>query len=240
MCQLCIPQPRLSRRRALGLFAATAAVSAAGLARAEKARIIPKPQNVVSPDGALKLLTEGNKRFVAGVATRRDFKAERAPLTRGQNPYAAILGCADSRTSPEFAFDAGLGDLFVCRVAGNVADDDALASLEYAVTELGTPLILVLGHEACGAVNATIKSLNDNVTLPGHLPSLVRAIAPAVEAARSMQGNLLENAIRQNVQHNVAALQSDVPVISGLAKAGRVRVVGGFYRLQDGQVDLLA
>ena len=240
MCLLCASKSRLTRRHALGLIAATTSLSIARSAAAEKPKTIPKPQNVVSPDEALKLLMAGNARYVDGVARRHDFKAEREPLTRGQNPYAAILGCADSRIAPEYAFDAGRGDLFVCRVAGNIANDDMLASLEYAVTELGTKLILVLGHDACGAVSATIKSLQDKITLPGHLPSLVQAIAPAVEAAKSMQGNLLDNAIKQNVLRTAASLRNDVPVISRLVGGGKLRIAGGIYRLGDGQVDLVA
>ena len=147
----------------------------------------PKPQNVMSPDASLKRLMNGNARYVDGVARRHDFKHEREALAGGQNPYAAILSCADSRIAPEYAFDSGRGDLFVCRVAGNFASDEIIASLEYAVAVLGAPLILVLGHDACGAVDATIKSLKDDKPLPGHMPSLVTALAPAVKAV-SQQG----------------------------------------------------
>ena len=100
---------------------------------------------------------KGNKRYVAGESRRHDFKHEREALVGGQNPYAGILSCADSRIAPEYAFDSGRGDLFVCRVAGNFANDDTVASMEYAVAMLGTPLIMVLGHDSCGAVSATIK-----------------------------------------------------------------------------------
>jgi len=136
---------------------------------------------VVSPDEALDRLMKGNARYVEGISRRHDFKHEREALAGGQNPYAAILSCADSRIAPEYAFDSGRGDLFVCRVAGNFANDDSVASLEYSVAVLKTPLFVVLGHESCGAVDATIKSLKDNTTLPGHLPSLVAALAPAVK-----------------------------------------------------------
>jgi carbonic anhydrase len=117
---------------------------------------------------------KGNERYVEGESRRHDFKREREALVGGQNPYAGILSCADSRIAPEYAFDSGRGDLFVCRVAGNFANNDTIASMEYAVVMLGPPLIMVLGHDACGAVGATIKSLKDNTTLPGHLPSLVK------------------------------------------------------------------
>ncbi len=136
----------------------------------------------MSPAAALDRLMKGNARYVEGVSRRHDFKSEREALVGGQNPFASILSCADSRIAPEYAFDSGRGDLFVCRVAGNFANDDTVASLEYGVAVLNSPLILVLGHDSCGAVDATIKSLKDNTTLPGHLPSLVNALAPAVKA----------------------------------------------------------
>src|SRR5262249_57484364 len=131
-------------------------------------------------DGVVKGLKKGKERNGDGVARRHDFKHEREALVGGQNPFAAILSCADSRIAPEYTFDTGRGDLFVCRVAGNFANDDTVASLEYSVAILGVPLILVLGHDSCGAIDATIKSLKDGTTLPGHLPSLVKALTPAV------------------------------------------------------------
>src|SRR5262249_27669061 len=140
----------------------------------------PKPGNILSPDAALARLIKGNDRYVEGVSKRHDFKHEREALSEGQNPFAAVLSCADSRIAPEYCFDTARGDLFVCRIAGNFASDEMVASLEYAVQVLNTTLIVVLGHESCGAVAATIKSLKDGTTLPGHLPSLVTALTPAV------------------------------------------------------------
>ncbi len=151
---------------------------------------------------------EGNARYVKGESRRHDFRHEREALSKGQNPFAAVLSCADSRIAPEYCFDTARGDLFVCRIAGNFASDEMVASLEYAVQVLNTPLILVLGHEACGAVDATIKSIKDGTTLPGHLPSLVDAIRPAVEAVQGQPGDLLDNAIRRNVALNVDKLKS--------------------------------
>jgi carbonic anhydrase len=244
MCQFCesatIAQG-LSRRRIFKIFGGAAAGFAiAGPAFAKEVKAPPKPQNVVSPDEALNRLKAGNARYIAGVAKRHDFKHEREPLTSGQNPYAAILSCADSRIAPEYAFDAGRGDLFVCRVAGNFANDDVIASLEYGVAVLATPLIMVLGHDACGAVGATIKSLKDNETLPGHLPSLVAALTPAVKASEGMQGDPLANAIRQNVILTVQALKGATPIISAAVDQGKVRIVGAIYRLADGRVELVA
>jgi carbonic anhydrase len=209
-------------------------------AGAKEAKTPPKPQNVVSPDASLERLLKGNTRYVEGVSLRHDFRHEREALAGGQNPYAAILSCADSRIAPEYAFDSGRGDLFVCRVAGNFANDETIASMEYAVAILGVPLILVLGHDSCGAVDATIKSLKDDTALPGHMPSLVAAIAPAVKAVSQQDGDTLPKAIRQNVIDNVTKLSSATPILSAAVEQHKLRVVGGIYRLSDGRVDMLS
>jgi carbonic anhydrase len=227
------------------LAASSVGVFLAGAADAkekekEKKKKPPKPQNVLSPDGALERLLKGNERYVDGVSLRHDFKHEREALVGGQNPYAAVLSCADSRIAPEYAFDTGRGDLFVCRVAGNFATTETIASLEYAVAVLGVPLILVLGHESCGAVDAAIKSLKDDTTLPGHMPSLVAGIAPAVKAVSQQGGDTLGKAIRQNVVDNVAKLGSTTPILSAAVEQHKLRVVGGIYRLRDGRVDMVS
>ena len=248
MCQTCAVDRPANGRLANGFATRRAFLTCAGATAvasllptsgfAEK--VTPKPQNAVSPDAALNLLMEGNRRYVAGVSKRHDFKHERDALTRGQNPYAAILSCADSRIAPEYAFDCGRGDLFVCRVAGNFANDDTVASLEYGVGVLNVPLIMVLGHGACGAVDATIKSIKDGTTLPGHLPSLVTALTPAVKAVSDQSGNLLDNAIRKNVVLNVEKLKAATPIIDKAVTDKKVRIVGGVYNLADGHVDVVS
>jgi carbonic anhydrase len=242
MCQMCrqnsIQKLGPSRRSLLGAAAATMGLLLAGAADA-KEKAAPKPQNVLTPDASLKRLLKGNSRYVEGVAVRHDFRHEREALAGGQNPYAAILSCADSRIAPEYAFDSGRGDLFVCRVAGNFANPESIASLEYAVAELGTPLIFVLGHDKCGAIDATIKSLKDGTTLPGHLPSLVEALAPSVKAVSQQGGDALANAISQNVIDNVAKLRSTTPILSAAVEQGKLKVVGGIYRLRDGRVEMV-
>src|SRR6201996_9124387 len=231
MCEICdrnaLSKFEPGRRRLLRSAAATMGLLLANAAGAKEAKTPPKPQNMVSPDAALERLRKGNARYVKGVSRRHDFKHEREALAGGQNPYAAILSCADSRIAPELAFDSGRGDLFVCRVAGNFASNETTASLEYAVAVLNTPLILVLGHDACGAVDATIKSLKDDKPLPGHMPSLVEAIAPAVKASSSQSGDKLNNAIRQNVIDNVAKLKSATPILSAAVEAKKIKVVAG-------------
>ena len=246
MCMICrnenlVDRAQLSRRGLLGfLGAAASGLALADTVSAKEAKAPPKPQNVVSPDASLELLTKGNKRYVGGVARRHDFKSEREALVGGQNPYAGILSCADSRIAPEYAFDSARGDLFVCRVAGNFANDDTIASMEYAVAILSVPLIMVLGHDACGAIDATIKSLKDNTTLPGHLPSLVTSLAPAVKAVSGKPGDQLDNAIRQNVIDNVAKLKSATPILNSAVEKGKLKVVGGIYRLKDGRVEMVS
>jgi carbonic anhydrase len=247
MCELCRQNPLRSSlhalaptRRSLLKAAPAAGLFLIGAAQAKETKAPPKPENVISPDASLKRLMDGNARYVDGVSRRHDFTHEREALVGGQNPYAAILSCADSRIAPEYAFDSGRGDLFVCRVAGNFATDETVASLEYGVAVLNVPLILVLGHDACGAVDATIKSLKDDKPLPGHMPTLVTGLAPAVKAVAQQGGNVLDNAIRQNVIDNVVKLKSATPILSAAAESGKLRVVGGIYRLKDGKVDMVA
>src|ERR1700740_2329627 len=251
MCVSCgqeLHHPFASSRRKFILGAAAIGLTLAGPAAAkekrkekedEKKKKPPKPENVISPDASLKRLMEGNARYVDGVARRHDFKHEREALAGGQNPYAGILSCADSRIAPEYAFDSNRGDLFVCRVAGNFAADETVASMEYAVAVLNVPLILVLGHDACGAVDATIKSLKDDKPLPGHMPSLVTGLSPAVKAVAQQSGNALDNAIRQNVIDNVAKLKGTAPILNAAVDAGKLKVVGGIYLLKGGAGDLV-
>jgi carbonic anhydrase len=249
MCEMCRQNSHHSlgpsRRFVLLFGASSVGVFLTGAAdtkekESEKKKKPPKPQNVLSPDAALERLRQGNSRYVEGVSLRHDFKHEREALAGGQNPFAAILSCADSRIAPEYAFDSGRGDLFVCRVAGNFANTDTIASMEYAVAVLNVPLILVLGHDSCGAVDATIKSLRDDKPLPGHMPSLVDAIAPSVKAVSQQGGDTLGKAIRQNVIDNVAKLTSATPILNAAIEQRKLRVVGGIYRLSDGRVEMVA
>jgi carbonic anhydrase len=190
----------------------------------------------VNPDAALARLRAGNARFASGnPANPNRTPSRRAKLTEGQHPFAVILGCADSRTAPEVVFDQGLGDLFVIRSAGNVADDVALGSIEYAVEHVGSSLIVVLGHEKCGAVKATL----DGGKLPGHLPAIAKAIRPAVKASAHRPGDPLDNAIIENAQLEARRIAESRPVLSKFVASGQVRVVAARYDLDTGKVVFL-
>jgi carbonic anhydrase len=231
-----------SRRRALvaGLASATLAALPVRNVFADQSSTGPAP-NAIAPADALARLQQGNARYVANAPANKDYSAGRAARVNAQYPIAAIVGCADSRVSPELAFDQGPGDLFVVRVAGNFVNDDGLASLEYGVKFLGVPLIVVLGHTNCGAVSAVVKAIEQGTSLPGHLPELVRAIRPAVEIARSHgHGDLIADTTIENVRLNANRLRVSRPLIGEYVKAGKVRVVGGVYDLASGAVELVA
>jgi carbonic anhydrase len=185
---------------------------------------------------ALEKLKTGNQRYVTGQLLHHHQSGSRMrDIAVEQHPFAIILGCADSRVPPEIIFDRGLGDLFVIRVAGNIIDDAILGSIEYAVKELSTPLVVVLGHERCGAVAATIEHAG---TL-GHISTLIDAIQPAVDIAKNKLGDLLDNAVQANIELVVSQLKSSFPV-SDLVKQDRLKVVGAKYNLSCGTVEIIA
>jgi carbonic anhydrase len=210
-----------------------------GPARAETAVPPPNP-NVIPPAEALDRLMQGNARYAANEPVEKDFSHDRAERAGAQYPIAAILGCADSRVSPELLFDQGPGDVFVVRLAGNFLDDDGFASLEYAVKFLGAPLVMVLGHTNCGAIDAAIKVVKERITLPGHLPELIKSIEPAVIAAHGRHpSDLLAAATEENVRLNVKRLIADAPIMTEALDAKRIAVAGGIYDIATGKVNLL-
>jgi carbonic anhydrase len=183
---------------------------------------------------------QGNARYVANDPVQKDYSAGRAARVEAQYPIAAILGCSDSRVSPELAFEQGPGDLFVVRLAGNFLDDDGFASLEYAVKFLGTPLLMVLGHTNCGAVSAAVKVVMERVELPGHLPELIKSTEQAVIAAHGRHpSDLVAAAIEENVRLNVKRLIDDTPIVADALAAGKVAISGGIYDLATGKVGLI-
>lgn len=243
MCQSCGDDrhhPILTRR---GFLAAGGAAALTTLtSRAAFAADPPKPgaappPNAIPPGEALKRLMDGNARYAANTPNERDFSATRAARAAAQYPFAAILSCADSRVAPELVFDQAPGELFVVRVAGNIVTTNLLASLEYGVQFLGTPVILVLGHSGCGAVDAAIKVVKDKAALPGHLPELISAIKPAVVSATKLPGGAtLDNAIAENVRRQVARLKVSAPIVQKAYKDKRIDIVGAVYDIGTGKV----
>jgi carbonic anhydrase len=189
------------------------------------------PATSVSADDALARLKAGNERFASSkVSSGKPVAARRAETAQDQHPFAIVVGCADSRTAPEIIFDQSIGDLFVIRTAGNLVDDYALGSIEYAVGNLGTRLIVVLGHARCGAVKAALGG----DSAPGHINSLVRDIQPAVTAAKGKEGDALANAVHEN-DAEVAAKIKKQAQLGDLAS--QVRIVEGYYDLDTGKVE---
>ena len=194
--------------------------------------------STLNPEEALKLLLAGNQRFVAGnlnSVTRDELAQRRAELVQGQKPFAILLCCSDSRVGPEIVFDQELGIIFVVRTAGEVLDAAGIGSIEYAVAHLGSTLLLVLGHEHCGAVAAAVADAKE----PGHIADVVKAIRPAVARAKDQPGDPLQNAIRANVQDIVTRLRHTGPVLSERVKAGRLKVMGASLSLSTGKVELV-
>jgi carbonic anhydrase len=228
------------KRVAASAFGAGIAGVTGRMAFAAKVKMPPLPENVMTPDAALERLVAGNARYVAGQSTPLNFSNDRAALVSGQNPYASILSCSDSRVGPKFCFDEQRGDLFVARVAGNYLTTDFVATLEYAAAVLHTPLIMVLGHESCGAVRAAIDSVDNNTQFPGHIQSMASALGPAVRAAKGMSGERFENVVKMNVVRNVDKLRKQPPILSRLVAKGKALVVGGVYSLKTGKVELVA
>ncbi len=216
-------------------------VPALRLRAADKTEQRPAPEVTLDP---LERLELGNQRYRSGKAAHFNQERDRRlDLARAQHPFALVVGCSDSRVPPEIVFDQGLGDLFVVRTAGEALDDLALASIEYAVEHLDVRTIIVLGHERCGAIQATLAGGD----LPGHLKYLARAIAPHIDQARrsipagatEIPAEVLDQAVVENVRGVVAELQTCEPVLSELQHTGELRVVGARYDLDSGAVEWL-
>ena len=196
----------------------------------------------LSADEALKMLKDGNARYLEGKATHPHQDAARRALTagQGQHPFAAVLSCSDSRAPVELIFDQGIGDLFVIRVAGNVAATDEIGTMEYAVDHLGTPVVVVLGHSQCGAVTAVVEGIK----LPGSMGVLVAPIKPAVDKARADNpGAATEALVAAAVKENVFQAMEDAlqksPLIKAAVKAGKTKLLGAVYELDTGRVQWL-
>lgn len=197
------------------------------------------PRAAATPDAALALLEAGNAAFLRGAVTEGDVSPRRRlALAAGQAPFCAYVSCSDSRVPPEMLFGRGLGELFIIRNAGNTVDTVAMGSIEYAVVELGVPLVVVMGHESCGAVKAAMAVVEKNARFPGAIGNMIEPIIPAVLQSRGRPGDPLANAVRENVRRVVDRLrhQSD-PIMLSPQAAGRLKVVGAYYELSTGRVD---
>jgi carbonic anhydrase len=198
-------------------------------------------QSSISPQEVLDQLMAGNERFVNGIATNRDYLQEAAETASGQYPLAVIVSCLDSRVPVEIVFDQGIGDVFVGRVAGNVEDGDMIGSLEFATKVAGSKLVMVLGHEACGAVKGAIADVE-----LGNLTQLLEKIKPAIESVEGFEGKrdtkhpeFVDAVIAANVKQTISDLRSRSAVLADLEKSGDIMIVGGVYSLDDGKVTLI-
>jgi len=231
-------QFNISRRNSLK-FVAGAIGTGILAARAGAELAAPEPaiaDNNITPQAALQKLIDGNKRFVERRRQNPNQTLARVTeVAQTQRPYAAILGCADSRFPSEIIFDVGIGDIFVCRVAGNVATPEEKGSLEFGTLVLGSKVLMVVGHERCGAVKAAIEG----GSLPGQIGSLTAAIKPAVETSKSQPGDKVENAVKENVRLQIENLKKS-PVISQLIQEGKLIVTGGYYDLDTGAVSMVS
>ncbi|WP_293677501.1 carbonic anhydrase [uncultured Phenylobacterium sp.] len=234
------PAEFLSRRN---LLIATGALLLAPKGRAAEAAHAAPAAHAgagLTPEAAMARLVAGNARYVGGKATHTNYDARRrTTVAAGQHPFATVLACADSRVAPEIVFDQGLGELFTIRVAGNVVDDAILASIEYSVTHLGVSLIMVLGHERCGAVKATVDALGghpDPADAGSKIGALAGLIAPAVKATPANAPDPIEAAVSLNAAHAAAEIFAGSPPLRACVLAGKLRIVAARYDLDDGKV----
>jgi carbonic anhydrase len=217
---------------AIGATLPTAALAAAPAA-------VASPGSAASAERLLGQLMAGNKRFVDNDFPSPNKLAEKRELLKDtQAPFAAVLSCSDSRVVPNMVFVQGVGELFVARVAGNYPDDLVIASIEYAIEHLGTRLVMVLGHQNCGAIKAVYSAIETNVPLPTHLSTIERLIGPGIASVVRARGTQRE-AVEANVRAAVATLKTTRPFLSKGVESGHVLVAGGVYQLGSGQVRLL-
>ena len=230
---MCLACPPTGRRRFLSL-------AAAGLA----ATALPRPSRAattLTPDQALARLKEGNQKFLtAPQVCEADLAQQRAGVAQAQSPWAAILTCSDSRVSPELIFGGvGLGELFVARNAGNMADTATMGTIEYGTEHLGAPLVVVLGHQRCGAVAAACEVATTHAKLPGAIGPMVQAIVPAALAMKGKPGDFIENTARESARRTAKRIADTSHIIEHLRHEGRVKVVYALYSLDTGAVEFL-
>ncbi|MEH2082300.1 MAG: carbonic anhydrase [Nostoc sp.] len=203
--------------------------------QAKAAEIPSTSPESLSPDAALQKLIEGNQRFIQHHPQYPDQSELRLQeVAQAQHPFATILSCADSRVPAEIVFDQGIGDIFDVRIAGNIATHEAIGSIEYAVVLLGSPLLMVMGHERCGAVTAAVQ----NQSLLGDISTFVKAIKPAVKKVKDQPGDAVENAVVANVQYQIERLKQS-KLLTEQVESGKLKIVGGRYDLDTGRVTII-
>ena len=213
-----------------------AAAPTASAAPAAPAHTAPVETDRPTPEQALQRLIDGNARFVAGHPEHQNQSvARRVEVASGQAPFAVIVTCSDSRVSPEFYFDQGLGDLFVVRDAGNTLNDHVIGSIEYAVEHLHASIVLVVGHEKCGAVAAAIAGGRAE----GRIATIIEAIRPAVFDTRNQAGDKTDNAVRGNARRAAKTLATTGPIISQAVQSGEIKIFAARYDLASGKVELI-
>jgi carbonic anhydrase len=239
MCEVC-HQRMFGRRDVLGMAGMGLVAGATSLFSSE----VRASGNTTSltPDQALEKLKAGNARYVANPQLCvADLTNNRATVAKGQAPWASFVSCADSRVPPELLFGGvGLGELFVARNAGNMVDTATMGTLEYGAEHLGVPLIVVMGHERCGAVAAAVEVFKNKAHLEGSMGPMVKPILPAVKAVAKKDGDIVDNAVRESARLTAEKIKTQSPVIAHLIKAGKVKVVAARYDLDDGKVEFFA
>lgn len=223
----------LGRRQLLQLAGGSILISVGGI---PQATAVAQQNEAISPDAALERLLDGNKRFIQQKSQHpHQSKIRLEEVAQSQHPFATILSCADSRVSGEILFDQGIGDLFDIRIAGNIVTPEALGSIEYAAVELSCPLIMVLGHERCGAVTAAVKG----EPLPGLMGTFVKGIKPAINDIKGFSKEAVDKAVVENVKYQVQKMRNSSQLLSQLVDASKLKIVGGRYDLDTAEVTIV-
>lgn len=237
MCSGCEGRP-LGRRGFLAMASFGALAGSMALASNRAWAAPTGTRTALNPDQALAALKEGNIRYVSSPeACALDLGKRRAGVAPAQAPWATIVSCSDSRVPPELLFGGlGLGELFVARNAGNMVDTATMGTIEYGAAALGVPLIVILGHQRCGAVAAACDVATNKTTFPGSIGPMVQPIVPAAQAVAGKPGDFLDNAIRESARLTAVKVATESPIVAPLVKDGKVKVVAARYDLDDGRV----
>jgi carbonic anhydrase len=240
MCDICSRQT-LGRRKFLAL-AGIGLATGSVLFRSDEAAAAVGPTTSVTADQALANLKSGNEKYVkAPEVCAADLAKRRTGVANSQTPWATIVSCSDSRVPPELVFGGlGVGELFVARNAGNMVDTATMGTIEYGSAVLGAPLIVVLGHERCGAVVAACEVVTKKATFPGSIGPMVKAIVPAAMAVKSQPGDFVDNAVRESAKRTAGQIAGKSKIVADLIKAGKVKVVAARYDLDEGKVEFLS